>query len=259
MGVIIDDGIQKEIDQFEAKGAFSLADQFRKANEVSLESLAFMAFVPAKYQALVANSNASQAIREQHDEKAKREKQEEKDHAQRLAAYQQQIDANVLRLSINGADVDISQGDLRKVMQHRVEELEEQKKELLKNGGNPKELRRVDNLIDEYHPIIDDLQNHKADAATMNAIKEVTKEDPPLAERIQSHYSDGLHVTASAVTERQTSLTAEDFASDTSAKSTLKTSFALHASPDIPPPAAAPPTLDKSLRKVDNTVQSLGL
>ncbi|HEY1084289.1 MAG TPA: hypothetical protein VGE29_18630, partial [Prosthecobacter sp.] len=61
MGVIVDQKLQREVDDLEAKGQFSLAGAFRAANQVSIESLAFQANVPSRYQTLVANSVAYQA------------------------------------------------------------------------------------------------------------------------------------------------------------------------------------------------------
>jgi hypothetical protein len=258
MAVIVDDGVRKEVAQLEAAGKFSLAGQFKKANEVSLESLAFQTTVPAEYAALVENSAAFQAMRAQHDEKAKHEhEQEERDAKRAAAVYQQEIDRNVLSFDVDGHDIQISQGDLRKIMKARLEALEEQKKELQRTGRNPVELKRVDNLIAEYEPAVDDLQKHKADAATMGTVGDLMRRDGELAAQIETHSSHEIQQT----NEEKTSPSAEHTSPGGSATQPLTVTFSRTASPEIQAPSApAPqPLPEQRQQKANNTVASIGI
>ncbi len=55
------------------------------------------------------------------------------------AAYrQQEVDSNIVKLKIDGEDIEISQGDLRNIMSKRVKELEQRRVQL---GGRPTEER----------------------------------------------------------------------------------------------------------------------
>ena len=259
MGVIIDSGVKNYIEQLEAKGSFSLAGAFRKANEISLSALATMTFIPPEYQALVENSVAFQVLKNHQEERSKREERERKHAADLAMLHQLEIDNNVLHLSVNGQELDISQGDLRKAMKQRVEELEEERKQLLKKGGDPKELRRINNLLDEYEPVIDDLQNHKADPSTMNAVQDLLKKDPPLAVRIQSQWNDNAHITADKTISKENALTSTDPSTNAPTNLILKDQFAKGASPQIQTSAPTTSQLENRLRKLDSTVQGLGI
>ena len=202
MGVIVDDGVRKEVAQLEAAAKFSLADAFKQANEVSVASLAFAAFIPPEYEALLANSAAFQAVQAKREEKEKRAKEEDEKEqkAERDALYQMEIDRNILKLNIDGQEVDISQGDLRKIMKTRLDTLEEQRDDLQHSGRNPNELHRLDNLIAEYQPVIVDLQKHKADAKTMAGVQNLMRQDPELAAEVkkQQQHAPSENQTANA-------------------------------------------------------------
>lgn len=255
MGVILDDSAEKEFDQLEAKGAFSLADQFRKAHEVSLESLAFMPFVPAKYQALVANSPANQVMTKQHDEKAKQE-QDRKEHAA-LVAYQQQLDRTMLRFTIDGQAIELSHGDMRKLMQERLEALEKQRRELQLNGGDPKEIKQVDKLIDAYQPAIKNFDTQPLDAQE-NSVKNLAEIDPEFATQAK-HRSAEIAEAHLASGSLRTSFSAEVSPDGGIQASSLMPIFAKSASPAVTPPVPiATPALQKQQQNLNNTLQSAG-
>jgi len=246
MGVIIDSGIQAEIDQLEATGNLSLADDFRHASEISVAALSFMTNVPAQYQALVANTPAYQAAQKQRDEKAK-EEEKQKEHAA-LVAYQQQIDSNMLHLTIDGTDVEISQGDLRDLMKKRVDALEKEKRELERSGSDPRELRRVNHLIDEYQPVIDDVDQHKADPSTMNAIQDLTKDDSEFASEIKARQATAPSPSNDATTQQSPT-----------APPSLKSTFVENAAPTISPqPDAVPSPVEQPQKTMKNTAAAVG-
>jgi len=67
------------------------------------------------------------------------------------AAYNQYvIDSNQLTLNIDGQNIKISQGDLRKSMVNRVKELEAQRAQLAANNGDPSEIAKTDHLLAKY-------------------------------------------------------------------------------------------------------------
>ena len=257
MGVIVGSGMQAQIDQLEAKGAFSLADTFRQANQVSLESLAFMTNVPPEYEALVANSFASQAIRAQRDEKTKEDEQEKKSAVELAAEYQRELDENMLSLNIDGEDIQISQGDLRKAMQKRVEELEEQKKELEKNGGSPEQISKVEGLIGDYNSATTDSENKPLDP---KAVQHLIEEDPTWAEELKNKPPASQSAENVVSGNRRSSFSDDAFNGDGIAAAPLKPVFANSASPNPPPTAPIPaPTLEKQQQNLNNALQSAGL
>ncbi len=66
------------------------------------------------------------------------------------AQRQQEIDSNILKLNIDGEDIEISQGKLRQIMIDRVKKLKEQRDQLERSNGDANEIARVENLLKIY-------------------------------------------------------------------------------------------------------------
>ncbi|GEM_PF-4868121 len=245
MGVVLDDGIRKEIDQLEAAGKFALAAAFRKANEVSLESLAFQTSVPSEYQVLVANSAAFQAQKAHQEDKAKREREEGQEFNARLAELRrEELDAQVLRFTIDGEDIEISRGDLRHAVKHRVEELEDRRRELLRTSESPDELRKVNRLIAGYNPVAKDLDSERPTDANMVAgVHDAITRDAQFAAELKHDHAASIVENAAPVAGR-TSYASEKFSTGGVMAQPLTAVFVQNASPLAPVPAApvtAPP------------------
>jgi hypothetical protein len=258
MGVIVDSGMKVQIDQLEAKGAFSLADTFRGASEGSLESLAFMTNVPPEYQDLVASTATSQAMRAERDEETKEEDQEEKSSAEYAAAYQRQIDENMLSFNIDGEDVQISQGDLQKIMKNRVKELEQQKQDLLRNGGSTQQVQRIDNLLNEYNPVIQENGAKPADAGSMNDIKKLMADDPDLNTEMRQK-TESLANKNPVAGNARTSFSSEFSDGGGISAKPLTPTFTQSASPAATPPAPTPsPTIQTQQQNLTNILRTAG-
>jgi hypothetical protein len=226
-------------------------------SRINLNALFFQASVPAKYQNLIAPALAVQKDKLHHEQKEKH------DHETELAAvYQREIDRNILKLNIDGEEIEISQGDLRKVMQHRVHDLDEQKRALQKSGKNPEEVKRLDKLIQQYQPVIDDLQKQKADPATMQAVRDLTKQDPELKPAIKAQAALNADTGASMADNKRNSYAAQFFQEQTIAAQPLKEAFAKGAAPVAPatepPPPAAPVAVERKQQKSVNDFSSFG-
>ncbi len=218
MGVIVDDGIRKEIERLESAGNFSLADLLRGESEVSLQSLAFQASVPARYMTLVTNSAASATVKDRHGGGMRSARDEEDDEER--DAHQRAIDRNILHLRLRGEDVDISQGDMRKAMEARVAALEERRRELLRSGQNPEEVNRIENLVAAYKPVISEIKTGRASAGTTAAIEDLANRDPGLMTEIHAVKAEAVRTP-----ERRASSSAQYFAEGGVAGPSLKAAF----------------------------------
>jgi len=261
MSKILDDEISTEADILEAQGHFGLARMLRDTSEVNLESLASMANVPARFMRFLVNSPIYQQLMLQHEARDKEERNRQDrihEFANRLAEiHQREIDNNKLTLSVNGKDIEISQGDLRKIMQRRVDELKERQLALSRSGENPEELARITNLIQAYEPVIDETKKGKADAETMADIQELMEKDPQLAAQIERHQIGHVNTKtmATETTDRRTSFSAEYFDSGTISGSSLKDKFTQGASPDsLPKPETEAPAIDEKPKQALNNV-----
>lgn len=231
---------------------------------VDLNALATMGYVPAKYQALMPFIAAT---RDKLEHQLANQTQDHEDSFlrrafQAAAEVQRQIDRNMLKLNVDGQDINISQGDLRKIMTNRLEELEKQKKTLEASGANPAALDRINHLIEEYKPAIDETKSGKANAGTMDKIHTLLHDDPTFDQRVKQHGAETINskTIASDIVDRRTSFSAEYFDAGGANGPTLKGTFANGASPDAKPAPAAttPVTPEKTAQKVDNAAQSLG-
>ena len=222
-------------------------------SNINLNALFFRASVPAKYQALVAPALAIQKEKLQQDQKEKHE------HETELSAvYQREIDRNILKFSIDGEDIEISQSDLRKSMQARVEVLEERRQALERSGKNPEESKRLGKLIQQYHPMIDDLENQKADAGTSENVKDLMKEDPEWTATLKTDNTANL--VMNSTTDKRTSFSAQAFDDGTIVAPSLKAAFAKGTTPDVQPqPEEQPPALNKTQQAAANMTQTLGI
>ena len=256
MSVVVDDAMQRRIDELEAKGNFAQARELRETSAVSIDSLAFQTNVPSKFQGLVANSAAALSARLQSEERRGRDHDGLSRAFDMAASFQRQIDSNVVTLQIDGQELRISQGDLRKAMDDRLLALKERKKQLDQAGGNSEERKRLGTLIDEYEPVIKSLKDRKADAQTMSAVQDLLKKDPPLGAEIK-RYQVGTQLLPTA--DSRASFSSEFFGDGIKAPS-LTTAFAAAASP-APEPVQADPSIGLETRKqnLETGIQSLGL
>lgn len=207
---------------------------------INIDALAFLPNIPAKYRALMPFLAARQ------NELAQRHQQEKRERAEQIsefasqisAAAQREIDRNVVSLKIGGKDIDISQGDLRKIMTERAEELKEKRARLERSGGSAEEIRRLDDLIEQYDPLIERLKKGKADPATIAAVQNLAEEDPVLSSEIENHH--GNVPVADATQTRRTSYSAAHLDEGAIAGPSIKDSFTRGASPDYQTQPPAP-------------------
>lgn len=66
------------------------------------------------------------------------------------AYYQQEVDNNMLTLEVKGKPITIAQGKLRGIMIKRVQDLKEQRAELIRKGGDRNEIAQLDALMKQY-------------------------------------------------------------------------------------------------------------
>jgi hypothetical protein len=257
VGVVVDSNIQEEIERLEAQGNFALADLVTQRNGVSLAALAFQTSVPARFAALLANAPGFQALRARQEH---RDRRDENDRAAKHAVSQRVIDRNMLRLRLGGEDIEISQGDMRKAMEARVTALEERRRQLLRNGQNPEEVERIENLVASYKPVINNLKTERASATTTAAIEDLAKRDSGLMAEVNAVKAEALRGA-----ERRASFSAEQFSGSGIVAPVIKDVFGRAASPPVPlevvliPTSPLAPSSPKGQQDAKNTLQSLGL
>lgn len=256
MGVIVDYGVEQQIAALEAQGDFTFARALRAAHEVSLQSLTFRFNLPAKYQALVAGSTALHALQAQQAEK-KNHAQESLTHIFEMAVlHQQRIDSKMLTLKVGGRDIEISQGELRKIMEERVEALKERREQLLNSGGSPAEIARLDNLIGRYEPVIRTVKRGETTSGTMREIDGLAEDDRPFKARLEK-YAAPMAETAN---ERRISFSSEVLPDEDINAPSLKAVFRQEAAPVALPQAdAAPLPAQPRSPAYEKTGQSFGL
>lgn len=206
----------------------------------SLEALAFMANIPPKYWHLLNHLPAVEAARLEQEQKREREAAFWENALEVMAQQQRQIDENRLRLTIDGADVEISQGDLRKAMTARLDELREQRRAVQRSGRGAGDAQRLDRLIEQYEPLIDRLQKEKADTATLAEIQELAKKDPPLCGQIQMFSNERVAVVAISEQQRRVSYATANLDQGGISAFKLREPFARSASPEGLALATAP-------------------
>lgn len=240
MGAAVDDDSRKDKNDWLEEGRFPPAVQPVDFSEMSLDALSFMANIPPQYQALVAAVIAQRAEEEKFRAREKRDKEEELDRllSGMRQTRQQEIDRNLLAFEIGGKEVTISQGDLRRIMQARMEELRERRERLAHEGGNAEEIRRIDRLLGRYEPAVDRLKEREADAGTIAEVKDLAEKDPPFGEHFQVLANDRVHVTAMSGNDRRISYAAAYLDEDAAGSPRLKDQFAKSASSPISNPSA---------------------
>jgi hypothetical protein len=62
----------------------------------------------------------------------------------------QKIDAHIVKLTLDGKETEISQGDLRKAMTRRVKDMEARRAELQRAHGDANEIARLQGIIQSY-------------------------------------------------------------------------------------------------------------
>lgn len=235
----------------------SAADMSAGLEKISDNALSFMANVPAQYLSRLANSAAYQATRMQHDADIgrKRGKSSLKEAFDLASLRQQQIDNHKLSLTLGGKDIEITQGELRRVMGVRVEELNEQKLLLERTGGSPEEIERVKKLTDKYGSAMEGLAQGEENPETMNAIYELDQQDPRLLQLIER--SRGMD--AAPTNNRRTSYANETLGDGGIAAPSLMEAFMRRASPVAAPepgPAVSAPAQRQPA--TEKPFQSLG-
>lgn len=206
------------------------------AAQVNLAALANMANIPARFQHLIAGLEAwrTAELLQQREQEQKRDRDLADLATDLVEAQQREIDENRVKLNIGGEDVDISQGDLRGIMEKRARELREQRDDMARSGANARDLERMDDLIDHYDPLIEELKNDKADRVTMEAVEELAKRDPPLGARIKDF---GGPEIAKGLSKSASFTSAPSLESRISGSS-LKEAFTRSSTGETPPLAA---------------------
>jgi hypothetical protein len=196
---------------------------------VNLDALANMANVPARFQHLVAGLEAwrNAALEQERDESKKRDRDFADMAAEMAQIRQQEIDSNRLKLNIGGEDVDISQGDLREIMEKRAKDLREQRDQMARSGASASELERMDNLLDQYDTLNGELKDGKVDSVTMEAIEELSKQDRGLEAAILNRNN-----RSNDIASPRASFASEALGVGSVPGSALKDAFSRSASPE---------------------------
>lgn len=166
---------------------------------------------------------------------------------------QQEIDSNRLKLNIGGEDVDISQGDLREIMEKRAKDLREQRDQMARSGASASELERMDNLLDQYDTLNGELKDGKADDITLEAVQELAKQDPALAAEIKAFKQPQADIAPSVP------LSADRLATVTGGATALRETFGQSASPTAPALPDTPAPDQNPLAEAKAKLQSLAL
>lgn len=234
-----------------------LAPMGAATEHISLDALAFMTTIPARYMHLLGRLPQVQNAH-LHDLKMREREREFADNlADLVRLSQHQIDSNMLTLKVGGKDIQISQGELRRIMEKRVEALKERRDQLAHSGGDPKEIARLDNLIERYEPVIETTGEGMAKTGTMDEIDGLLEDDPEFKEQVERDH----HPKAPVVSDRRTSFSASEFDQGGIVALPLSAAFARSATPDKAPQPApvGAPEFEQRRQNLDNTFQSLGL
>lgn len=231
-----------------------LAAMAAAPERISLDALAFMASIPPRYMHLLGR------IPSQHDDRLhelkirERQRQFLDNVADMVMLSQQQIDSTKLTLKVRGKDIKISQGELRKIMEERVVELEERRTQLAQSGGSPDEIQRMDDLIERYKPVIKTMKRDPANDETMKAVGELMGADPELESKL-----DDRDASAPAA-KRQTSA-AKEYDTDGIKGPSLSAAFTGSASPvsSTATPEPASPVPEQPKPSTENKFQSLAM
>lgn len=227
---------------------------------MNLDALAFRAMIPAKFQAMLASYRRHQAdLAESDTENSKSRTADKYAHTMlRASEIQQQIDSNRLQLSVGGKAIDIEQGELRQIMEQRLERLKERRALMVEGGASDGDIAALDDLIADYEPLIDDLKDSKADEATIDAIEDLLEKDPELARQLEADQDYAAEQSMSAGNVA-TSFSAEHFEEGGMVAPSLTAAFAQGGSitptSDVPENAPQP---DDSGQKLNNTLESFG-
>ena len=254
-------GLKDEKKDLPFEGLSSRPGMPADLGSVNIDALAFLPNIPAKYRALMPFLAARQ------NELTQKHQQEKRDRAEQIsefasqisAATQREIDSHVLKFSVDGVDIEMSQGELRKSMERRVDVLKDRIKTLRRSGENPEELHRMENLVQAYGPAIEKAKKGGDDEGTINAAKDLMRQDPEWASSIKNHAHKNS-TDADAVNDRRTSYSGANFDAGAIAGPSLKDSFSKGASPDAPQQqqtSAAPPEPEKRQQVASNNFQSL--
>jgi hypothetical protein len=156
---------------------------------------------------------------------------------------------------VNGQNLDITQGELRRIMEKRLEELREMRESMIQGGAGSSEISVLDETIQKYDETIEDLADGRADTTTEDAIQELIEADPVLAEMLDNHSNPYAEKEFSASIPR-TSLAAEQFGDDTMQTFSLSAAFSrggelpIQPSTEINQPVFDDRPLDQSLEKL---------
>jgi hypothetical protein len=105
-------------------------------------------------------------------------------------------------------------------------------------------------MIDEYTPIDNDLQNHKADTATTNALQDMMKRDPDLLPETKEETQQAKTPSPSpdAVTQQPSAVQAAN-----AAPASLKVAFVQSATPAASPSSApSAPSVEQQKQQANN-------
>lgn len=226
-------------------------------SRINLNAVSFMANVPARLLPLMAG-----VIGQRADETKIRAAQTEKEteDARKFSAElsrerQREIDRHVLSFSIDGENIEISQGDLRKIMKSRMEALEKERRELLRTGRDPERVNRIEDLLGRYKPTVARCETAVADTGTMREMRRLMTDDPQFMAEMKQWQTS--HVQSA---ERRTSFSNAFFNADAGTSSPLKAAFTRGASPASEASAPAPtPEFERRQANVKNNLEALGL
>ncbi|MFD2257695.1 hypothetical protein ACFSSA_13510 [Luteolibacter algae] len=222
------------------------------------EALSFRAILPAKYQFLVASYRTRQDQLEI-DESGFPKKREAEILADTMLSSiqrQQEIDAHRLSLQVNGQNLDITQGELRRIMEKRLEELREIRESMIQGGAGSAEISALDETIQKYDETIDDLADGRADATVEEAVQELIEADPGFAEMLENHSNPSVEKTSSVEIPR-TSFAAEQFGDETMQTFSLSDAFSRGGElPEQPSTEINQPGFDD--RPLDQSLEKLG-
>ncbi len=227
---------------------------------VDLNTLAFKIMIPEKYLVQLAASRPYHTLnmRRQEEETEKRGNDIAAMGSAFAAEQQRQIDSNSLTLNINGLNVGIEQGDLRKIMSERLDELKDKKDHLEQSGAHPSAIMAVSSLIEDYEVLIPELRDAKADEKTVEALQNLIEKDPELATQIMEHSKNSADTEYSSEQTR-TSFAAEHFDEGGISAPSLKAVFQRESAPD----GHSKPSVDTSSqspdRALENTFDSFGI
>jgi len=225
----------------------------------NLDALAFKVNIPSKYWVHFTAQNTGHLYRMQHAEKEKLERGGADDPVasaaqEMMAQTMERINAHPVQLTINGRELDMTQGELRNVMSDRLDELRQRKEQLERNGGSQDEIMAIEGLISDYEPLVERLQTGEADEETFRQIEQLAQEDPVLAAQLQTYDQQASHVYGT----RSTSFASEVFEADDGDRLSSQSDFAMAADPSAIEPETAPDAPGPQQPNVEQTLSSMG-